>query len=185
MEPQNSKERIQDALLNLLAEKPLEKITVTEVCRGAQVSRTTYYRSYDSLESIVEDILKEIFDQIQQVVPFRRDGDPAPSGMAQQVVTYQALDLYRRNMKPLRTILESDAAPLLRKRINAMTKRYLWVSDDTEPLTTQERLERNYMVAGMVEITSNWLAEGCNLDIEELVRFMLRMAHHSEEQPAS
>lgn len=185
MEPQSSKKRIQEALLDLLAEKPLEKITVTEICRGAQVSRTTYYRSYDSLESVVEDILKDIFDQIKQVVPFRRAGDPAPSGMAQQVVTYQALDLYRRNMKPLRIILESDAAPLLRKRINDMTKRYLWVSDIPEPLTPQERLERDYMVAGIVEITSNWLEEGCDLDVEELVRFMLRMAHRSEEQPTS
>lgn len=176
MELQNSKKRIQEALLALMAEKPLEKITITEICRAANVSRTTYYRSYDSLESVVEDILKDIFGQIKQVVPFRRAGDPAPSGMAQQVVTYQALDLYRRNMKPLRTILESDAAPLLHKRINDMTKRYLWVSDDTEPLSVQERLERDYMVAGMVEITSNWLAEGCDLAVEEMVRFMLRMA---------
>ena len=51
-----TKESIVTAVVLLCAEKPFEKITVTEIVRKAGVSRTAFYRNYDSKE----DVLKEL-----------------------------------------------------------------------------------------------------------------------------
>lgn len=49
-----TRECIQTALLMLLAEKELGKITVTEVVRKAGVSRGAFYRNYESKEQVLD-----------------------------------------------------------------------------------------------------------------------------------
>ena len=51
-----TKTMIKQALLDLLREKPLEEISVAELCRRADVQRSTFYNHYN----IVEDVLKEV-----------------------------------------------------------------------------------------------------------------------------
>ena len=46
-----TKRLLQDALLELLEEKSLEKITVTQVCSKADVNRSTFYAYYQTWES--------------------------------------------------------------------------------------------------------------------------------------
>lgn len=53
-----TKNVIKDAMLELLAEEPFEKITVASLCRQAEIVRTTFYLHYDSLT----DVLKELAD---------------------------------------------------------------------------------------------------------------------------
>lgn len=48
------------ALLQLMKEKNFEQISVSEITKRAGVSRTSYYRNYDSKE----DILKQGLDQV-------------------------------------------------------------------------------------------------------------------------
>ncbi|MBR2751058.1 MAG: TetR/AcrR family transcriptional regulator [Oscillospiraceae bacterium] len=51
-----SKRMLKEGLFRCLKKKPLEKITVSELCREAQVNRTTFYNHY----VIPRDILLEI-----------------------------------------------------------------------------------------------------------------------------
>jgi AcrR family transcriptional regulator len=53
-----TKNVIKDAMLELLAEGPFEKITVASLCRKAEIVRTTFYLHYDGLT----DVLKELAD---------------------------------------------------------------------------------------------------------------------------
>ena len=41
-----TKQAIRDGFLRLLAEKPIEKISVTEICREADINRGTFYAHY-------------------------------------------------------------------------------------------------------------------------------------------
>lgn len=42
-----TKSLLNDSFLDCLAEKPLEKVTVTEICERADVNRSTYYTYYE------------------------------------------------------------------------------------------------------------------------------------------
>ncbi len=53
-----TKNTVKDAMLELLAEIPFEKITVAALCRRADIVRTTFYLHYDSLT----DVIKELAD---------------------------------------------------------------------------------------------------------------------------
>ena len=42
------------ALFQLLLKKPLEKISVTELCHMADLDRTTFYRSFESKDDVLD-----------------------------------------------------------------------------------------------------------------------------------
>ncbi len=48
---------IKDALLEALNEKNFEQITVTDVCRRAEITRATYYLHYQSLTEVLDELL--------------------------------------------------------------------------------------------------------------------------------
>lgn len=59
-----TKSLLMDSFLDCLAEKPLEKVTVTEICEKADVNRSTYYTyyedPYDQYLSLEEDLGTDI-----------------------------------------------------------------------------------------------------------------------------
>jgi len=59
---QLAKECIVSALLQLIQEKTLTSINISELCKRAGVSRMTFYRNYESKEDIFIKHLDEIFE---------------------------------------------------------------------------------------------------------------------------
>jgi len=49
---ERTEEAIVDGLLQLLTEKPLERISVSEVARTAQVSRSTFYAHFSGIDEV-------------------------------------------------------------------------------------------------------------------------------------
>jgi len=57
-----AKECIVSALLQIINEKPLSSISISELCSRAGVSRMTFYRNYESKEDVFSKHLDEIFE---------------------------------------------------------------------------------------------------------------------------
>lgn len=56
---QYTKRSICDALVSLLKEKPLEKISVTEVCQRADVNRSSFYKHYLDIYDLMDKLEDE------------------------------------------------------------------------------------------------------------------------------
>ena len=50
---------MQDALIDLMRERPLGSITIKALCEQADVNRSTFYAHYDSIEELLHDIEDE------------------------------------------------------------------------------------------------------------------------------
>lgn len=59
-----SQRLICQSFLEIMYEKPYDKITITEVCRNANLVRETFYRNFSSKEAIVKHILDSKFDEL-------------------------------------------------------------------------------------------------------------------------
>lgn len=63
-----TKQVIKDSLFALMKEKPVEKITVKELCAAADINRATFYAHYDTLTALLEEIevekSRELFDTL-------------------------------------------------------------------------------------------------------------------------
>lgn len=55
-----TRQQIKDSIFQLLKKKTFSKITVTEVCRLAEINRGTFYLHYLDMEDVLDDILSDI-----------------------------------------------------------------------------------------------------------------------------
>ena len=72
-----TKECLKKAMIRLLNEKDFQKISITELVQVAGVSRTAFYRNYDSKEELLADInasvRKYLADSILQLKDAKND----------------------------------------------------------------------------------------------------------------
>ena len=50
---------IKDALLELLADTTFDRITVTALCKQAEITRATFYLHYDNLDEVLNELLDD------------------------------------------------------------------------------------------------------------------------------
>ena len=57
---------LKKALLELMQRKPINKITVKEVCERAELNRATFYAHYSDCFDLLESIEEDLFGQFER-----------------------------------------------------------------------------------------------------------------------
>ncbi len=63
-----SRDKIIDTFLKIRAKKKLEKITVTEICKSAQINKSTFYAHFHDVYDLSESLETQIVDEILSTV---------------------------------------------------------------------------------------------------------------------
>ncbi len=63
---------LKESLLKILKEKPINRITVKEVCALAELNRATFYSHYSDCFSLLESIEDELVDAFGQALTLER-----------------------------------------------------------------------------------------------------------------
>lgn len=66
---QNTKSQIQNGLLELLKQKPLNDITTKDIIESAEVSRKTFYTYYKDKRDLLMEIEGAIITDLQEARP--------------------------------------------------------------------------------------------------------------------
>jgi AcrR family transcriptional regulator len=61
-----AKQRIKEALIELLKEKDFEKISIMDIVRRAGVGRSTYYYHYFEQREVLDDLFNDVFAHLLQ-----------------------------------------------------------------------------------------------------------------------
>src|SRR6476469_8481823 len=100
---------IKESLLALLAEKPIQKITVTEICDLAQINRATFYTHYRDAFDLLEQIEDELFAELSAtVITEERDPDR---------MTREILKIIERNIELCRVLFSENGDKMFLRRI--------------------------------------------------------------------
>lgn len=59
-----SQRRMEEAFMQLLQEKTINRISVSEICKIAQVNRTTFYSNYDDIYALSEHLQQHLQDEV-------------------------------------------------------------------------------------------------------------------------
>lgn len=60
-----TKAQIKKAYSNALHHKPLDKITVSELCKASEINRSTFYLHYQDAYAVLEEMLDEVLDSME------------------------------------------------------------------------------------------------------------------------
>ena len=95
-----SRRMIRKAFLELIREKELEKVTVTEIVKRADLNRSTFYAHYPDIRGVVDELQEEIFARIFALFEgpdfFDLLHNPAPALTGFSEILAEYMDVFKR-----------------------------------------------------------------------------------------
>lgn len=61
----NTKKRLRQTFARLMSEKPIQNITVAELCARAEINRSTFYAHYSDIYDLQQKLEQEIYGEFQ------------------------------------------------------------------------------------------------------------------------
>lgn len=167
--------RLQSALRELLAEMPLEAISIDALSKRAGVTRPTFYAQYASLTAMLEDYLQSLLDEIEArseaVQPKKKAGGDRLGHMAAFIGQVFA-DLDRDDPR-LSALIAGVPTLGAEARFAALVERQL-ARDDSEaqPALTQmdRRIHAHFYTGAFIGALRLWLSRPEGLTAAELGR---------------
>lgn len=157
---------LQNALVDLMLEKAVGKISVKELTQKADVNRSTFYLHYLDIYDMLEQMENEFVETIQGF--FHDFFTPLPTSMPLFVNISEWLEQDKEYyVKLLRGSASGYIFEELESRIRDefLTLLYLIFLDE-ESLDLRTRV--NFTVSGTVGVLRMWVMEGGNISLVEL-----------------
>lgn len=163
-----SRRMIREAFVELLHEKPFEKITATDIINRSGLNRSTFYAHYPDVKGIIDEITGEIFTIFRQMLAemdfslFLKDPEPN----LRRVVSFLAenQDLYRLlGQSDMSLIYLEQMKKVLIQQVleapNLPTGGLCQISVD---------IRIRMLLSGVVDAYKEWLAGGIDYTLEEM-----------------
>lgn len=165
-----SERKIVNAFIELLEEKPLEHISITDIIKKANLSRPTFYYYYSNKDDLVETTFSKILDNVSSIL---QEDMTYQEGVMVKAMTYlkdnQKLCLALINHIPKinSLIREFITATILNSDFEDVTQ----LMEDTYQVPAHYALE--IYVSIVTTIFTLWLEEGCKESPEEISHIIL------------
>ncbi|MCR1992763.1 TetR/AcrR family transcriptional regulator C-terminal domain-containing protein [Bacillus subtilis] len=156
-----TKSAIKHAFLKLLQEKEINKITVSELSKEADIGRGTFYLHYKDVFDLYEQIEDEIFQQLGSIydASFPSD-DPLNILTFIEKTTeyiYQNVEIFTLLTKPKMNVLSINK---LKEFFKTKMIEELSMIQSAKSITEIEKFETTFIVSGVVGIIEEWINNG-------------------------
>ena len=141
-----TRQLLQDALQSLLARKSFSEISITDICREAEIARVTFYQHYDSKEALLLTAVADFFASLYETIdPLALDhylrtgeirddaplqemplaGDPSRIQLVGVALQYIGSDVRRLSIPSLQEALREYDSDLNEKDIAVLATFYI------------------------------------------------------------
>lgn len=172
-----SRRMIRESFVELLHEKPLEKITATDIINRSGLNRSTFYAHYPDVKGIIDEITGEIYAMFRQMLAeldFSRFlNDPEPN--LKKVVSF-----LEENQDIYRLLGQSDMSLIyLEQMKKALIQQVLDLPDlptgGLRRVSVDIRIRM--LLSGVIDAYREWLAGGIDCTLEELTSEVAAITH--------
>lgn len=163
-----SRRLILTALADLLEEKPLEKITVTDVVNRAGINRGTFYAHFADIPDVLEHLIRRSFDSIRDAIT----AQPSSLEDVAHAMLKQIQFLLEEDLAFCRKILISGSASLIQDQLVTVLVDYFLDNRDSfysgDPVGYE--LSIRFGAGGISNLYRDWFAGKLSCTLEELTR---------------
>lgn len=160
---------LKQALLSFLQEKPINKITVKEVCERAELNRATFYAHYSDCFALLESIENELIDEFEKSLRYVNSFDVA----ALIEALYAMVD---QNQEACRTLILGNTSSAVIAKMIALAKPgslAYWHRELPKASETELEMMYTHLSNGLMHV----IVEGYDkYSKEEMIRFVSQVA---------
>lgn len=161
-----SRRLIKEALADLLLEKPLDKITVTDIVNRAEINRGTFYAHYSDISDVLNHLIQETFSRIRDAI--NEPNQPiyeVPHVILNriQAILQEDLDFYRK-------IMSSSASTIVYDQLVSIVLEYLLQRQQDFGFfdSQQYALTLRFFAGGISNLYRDWFAGRLSCSLDEL-----------------
>ncbi len=174
-----SKQVIREALYELMKEKPINKISVTEICKTADVNRSTFYAYYTDIYDLHQKILKEFFSIQKTVIKYIKEEIMTKNDIAEityadyyNIVSYY-LETVEENKQLYKFVFNQNANNSIHQSFGKVL--YHTLKGVLNPLIEEKRIAEfkqafTFVSGGTTALIMQWVQKDCDTPIESLSR---------------
>ena len=173
---------IREALTEMLALKPVGKITVQELIDRANICRTTFYAHYEDIYDLLSEVENDILSEIREGL----EGlDQAPIRVEEQYPAIEAVvAVYAKHEKLIRLLNGPNGDPAfdarLQDTIYQLTRDLRKVKEGDAFDEERHRLYSCYVISGGISVLNRMLSANLPIDPKEAGRVLGAMAAAGE-----
>ncbi|MPN33717.1 hypothetical protein SDC9_181208 [bioreactor metagenome] len=162
---------IKSALLTIMKEKPVAKISISELTELADVNRKTFYNHYADIDSVLRDLEDAFLERLFNLI----DKNNIWNGLENPAPFFEKLFLEIQSDQPLfKLLIESGEHVHLvfnfRNRLRDMWGEQLQNRSDLDPYLLMCFMD--FIASGTVSILETWIANSEQVPFERLAQLI-------------
>lgn len=169
-----TKKLIKNSLIELLENKSIQKVTVTEICANAQINRSTFYAYYNSPYDLMISIKLDIIADTEKLL----DNCPGlPPEERLKVLLERHLEYLSSHIKEFMAF-SSDIGEdfsLPAQTMEIILTPYLNHILNRRYSADQCEMIKIFCIFGTIGIVKNWINNSQNLSVKELSNLILKL----------
>ena len=182
---QRSRQLLANALIELMKEKPISKITVNDIVKQAKVARTTFYAQFKDKNQFIEAVIDDKLHELRSIVMPRFDDEDyqlTDDQMAEWSENYYIayFNAFLANADFFRVMLSGNGVPgFVDKLVENGVKAYTYVFQHAEtkefPLPAKYIIQ--YLVSAHIGLGIQWLQNDFKESPEYMARIQERLTY--------
>ena len=161
-----SRKLIIDALADLLQEKPLDKITVTDVVSRADLNRGTFYAHFRDIPDVVDHLIQQTFSAIRDAMIDRAN---IMDNLGHTLLT-TIQQILEADLSFYKKILNSNATMIMQEQLVSVVEDFMLDHKDTFFSGTQEeyQIAIRFCAGGLSNLYRDWFSGKLSCSLSEL-----------------
>ena len=168
-----TKRVIRNALTELMSEKELSKITISELSERAMINRKTFYRHYRNVGDVVTELENEILDSFSDILKSSNssvlDVGVVFKGISAQIEQHR--DFFMKTMKLNPDVFSSGKIKAMLRRAMSVSLKSIGAAIDEPALNAV----CEFTVSGVLALYAMWFDGGCREDLSSISEISARM----------
>ncbi len=157
---------IDEAFLSLLRVKPLNQITIKELCDKAGIDRSTFYRHYRSIDDLMETTERNLLAELDVRLEKKH--------VTMKEVLVEVLEIIKSNSERYMVLFSENGDPVFPSRVLRIA--YGHSAENLEELypalsATKKRWLFDYVAYGLSAIWKDWIEAGMIEPVSEVACF--------------
>ena len=172
---QITKRILKEALVDLLEEKPLNKISIKELCECAEVNRSTFYSHYPAVSVLFAELEKDIAAHFP-------DFSALPDSTSKEEAVHKMADFFdyvKQNGRMFRILfrISDNENSFTRHLVQAVCDAYR--QNEQYTARSHDEYEFIFCVSGVIGAIQLWLENGYPLSSREIAETMHDLSYHA------
>lgn len=165
---------IRNALVDLMSEKELSAITISELSARAEVNRKTFYRHYRTIADVVSELENEILSEFSEIL--RSDNDSLLNIGAVfrdiSALVERRRDFFVRLMTYNHDLFNNGKIKAMLRKTLSVSLRKAGASMDEQSMSAVSE----FLISGVLALYAGWFDSGCEGSLELITEISVKMA---------